>query len=60
MIRKAAKATCQFLGDKIADAVAKWYDDKIVKPDENQKNVEEKIVPPEKRKKMLNGLRQFL
>ena len=31
-----------------------------MKPDENPKNVEEKIVPPEKRKKMLNGLRQFL
>ena len=36
-----AEATCEFIGNEIAD--------KIVKPDENLRDVEEIIVTPEKR-----------
>ena len=43
-----------FLGNKIADAVTNLYDDKIVK----SKPVEEVIIPPEKKKEILNELRQ--
>ena len=43
---KAAEATSEFLGNKIAD--------KIVKP------VEKIIIPPEKREEILNELRQVL
>ena len=46
----------EFLGNKIADAVTNSYDDKIVK----QEPVEEIIVPPIKRKQILNELRQVL
>ena len=38
----------QFLGNEIADAVIKPNDDKIVKPDEDPKTVEEIIILPEK------------
>ena len=53
---KAAEATGEFIGNKISD--------KIVKPrhvtDENPRNIEEKIIPPEKRKEILNELGQVL
>ena len=52
VVQKAAKATGKFIGNKIAD--------KIVKPDKNPRNVEEIVIPPEKRKKILNELRQVL
>ena len=51
--KKVVHKTGKFLGTKMAD--------KIVKPkhviDENPKNVEEIIIPPEKRKEILNELR---
>ena len=50
VIHKAVEATFEFLGNKIADAVTKSYDDKIVKT----KSVEEIIIPPEKREEILN------
>ena len=53
---KEAKATGQFLGNKITDAVAKSCDDKIVKT----KPVEETIIPPEEREEILNELKQVL
>ena len=31
VIPKVAEATCEFLGNKIADAVAQSYDDKVLK-----------------------------
>ena len=37
-----------FIGNKIANAVNKSDNDKIVKPDENSRNIEEIITPPEK------------
>ena len=48
------------LGNKIVDAVTKSNNDKIVKPDENQINVEEVIIPLKKRDKILNKLRKVL
>ena len=56
VVHKAAQATDQFRGNKIAD--------KIAKPkhviDENPRNVEEIIIPPEKTEEILNELRQAL
>ena len=56
VVHKSVKATGEFIGNKIAD--------KVVKPkptiDENSRNVEEIVIPPEKRHKMLNKLRQVL
>ena len=46
---KAAVATRDFLGTKIADAAAKSYNNKIVKSDENSRNVEEIVILPVKR-----------
>ena len=54
--KKVFHKTGEFLGNKIADAVTNSYDDKIVK----QEPVEEIIVPPIKRKQILNELRQVL
>ena len=54
--KKVLHKTGQVLGIKIAHAVAKSYDEKIVKT----KPVEEIIIPPEKREKILNELRQVL
>ena len=44
----------ELIGNKIAEAVAKSNDDKIVKQDP----VEETNIPPEKRKEILNKLRR--
>ena len=60
IIHKATKATGEFLGNKIADVVTKSNDNKIVKPDENPRNVEEIIIPPAKREEILHELRQVL
>ena len=49
VIHKAGES----MGNKIADAVTKSNDDKIVK----QEPVEEMINPPEKRNEILNKLR---
>ena len=56
VVHKAAEKTGEFIGNKIAE--------KIVKPksvsDENLRNIEEMIIPPQKRKEILNKLRQVL
>ena len=44
----------ELVGNKIAEAVAKSNDDKIVKQDP----IEETNIPPEKRKEILNKLRR--
>ena len=44
----------EFLGNKIAEAVTKSNDDKIVK----KEPVEEIMIPPEKRDEILNILRK--
>ena len=55
-IHKAAEATAEFIGNKIAD--------KIVKPkhaiDVNPENVEEIIISSDEREEILNELRQVL
>ena len=48
------------LGTKIADEVTKTSNNDIAKPDENLGNVEEIIIPPEKRDEILNKLRKIL
>ena len=62
--KEVVHKTGAFLEKKIADAVAKSNDDKIVrtKPvtNENSINVEEIISLPEKRAEIFNELRQVL
>ena len=64
VIHKAGDAKGEFLENKTANAVARSYDDRIVKTkpviDENSRNVEEVVIPPEKTKEKLNELRQVL
>ena len=50
----------EILGNKIADAITKSNDIKIVKPDENPRNTEEIIIWPEKSNEILNKLRKVL
>ena len=45
---------------KIADAVAKSYDNKIVKLDKNTRNVEEIIIPPENYENTMKYLRNTI
>ena len=56
VVHGAGEATSEFIGNKIAD--------KTVEPkpasDENPRNAEEIITPPEKREEILNKLRQVL
>ena len=54
VIHKAVEATSEFIGNKIADTVAKLDDNKIVKT----KSAEEIILLPEKREEILRKLRQ--
>ena len=58
--KKIDHKTGEFLRNKIADKVIMTIDDKIVKPFENQENVEQKIILTEKREEILNKLRQEL
>ena len=63
LVNKVAETTGEFIGNKIEDAVAKSKNDKIVKQKtaigENSRNVEEIIIPPDKREKISNELRQL-
>ena len=59
-ILDAVKKAGELLGNKIEYAVTKLKVDKIVKPDENQRNVEEIIIPLEKRDEILNKLRKVV
>ena len=58
--KKVVHKTGEFLGSKIADAVTKSNHNNIVKPDENSGNIDEVIIPPEKRDEILNKLRKVL
>ena len=58
--KKIDHKTGEILRNKIADKVIMTIDDKIVKPFENQENVEQKIILTEKREEILNKLRQEL
>ena len=50
--------TYEILGNEISGRIIKSNDDKIVKPNENWRNVEKIIIPQEK--KALNKLMQLL
>ena len=52
VVQKAAEATGELIGNKITD--------KILKLVENSRNFEEIVIPPEKRQKILNELKQVL
>ena len=56
VVHKAPEATGEFIGNKIVDKIVK------TKPviDENPRNVEEIIIPPEKREEISNKLRKVL
>ena len=58
--KKLSHKAGEFLGNKIEDAVNKSNDDKIVKTDENPRNVEEIFIPLEKRDEILEKLRKAL
>ena len=64
VVHKAAEETSEFIGNKIVDAVAKLNNEKILKQkpviNENSRNVEEIIIPPEKKEEILRELRQVL
>ena len=51
--------TDEFLENKIADAVTKSNDDKIVKPDENRRNVEEIIIPQKNEMRCLKNWEKY-
>ena len=55
--KKVVHKTGEILANKIAYAVTKSNDSK---PDKNPGNVEEIIIPPEKREEILNELKQGL
>ena len=56
VVHKATEATGEFIGNIITNKIVK---SKHV-PDENLKEVEEMVIPPEKREEILNKLRQVL
>ena len=55
-VYKAAEATGEFIGNKIAEKIVKSKH--VI--DENPRNIEEVIIPPEKREEILNELKQVL
>ena len=58
--KKIVNRTCDFIGNKVADASTKSKNDEIVKPDENPWNVEEIISPIEKIDEILKELGKLL
>ena len=56
VVNKAAEATGEFIGKKIADKIMKTKP----LPVENWRNVEEIVVPEKKRQETLNKYRQVL
>ena len=63
-IHKVIKVRSEFLRNKIADVLTKSKDDEIMKTKpviyEDSRNVDEIIIPPEKREEILSKLRQVL
>ena len=58
--KKVVHKAGEFLGNKIADAVTKSNNNKIVKPNKNPRNVQEIMISPDKRDEILNKLRKVL
>ena len=59
-MEKVVQEADEILGDQISDPVTNSNDHKIVKPNENPRNVEETIIPLEKRGEILTKLRKAL
>ena len=59
-LKTASKKAGEFLKNKIVDAVTKSHDDEIMKTDENPRNVEQLLIPLEKREEILSKLRKLL
>ena len=55
-VKTASKKAGEFLGNKIADAITKSKDNKIVK----QKYVEQKIIPPEKKRWIIKQFEEII
>ena len=55
--KKVVHKPGEFVGNKTADLVTKSKDDKIVKSDENLRNVEKITIPLEIKDEILNKLR---
>ena len=55
--KKVVHKSGEFAGNKTADLVTKSKDDKIVKSDENLRNVEKITIPLEIKDEILNKLR---
>ena len=55
--KKVVHKSGEFVGNKTADLVTKSKDDKIVKSDENLRNVEKITIPLEIKDEILNKLR---
>ena len=55
--KKVVHKAGEFVGNKTADLVTKSKDDKIVKSDENLRNVEKITIPLEIKDEILNKLR---
>ena len=55
--KKVIHKSGEFVGNKTADLVTKSKDDKIVKSDENLRNVEKITIPLEIKDEILNKLR---
>ena len=53
-MHKTTEATREFIGNKITEKIVKPKTDKI------SGNIEEIVLPPEKRRQMLSNLRQVL
>ena len=58
--KKVVHKAGENLGNKIAEAITNSNGSQVVKPDENPRNIEEIIFPPEKRNDILNKLRKAL
>ena len=56
VVHKTAEATGEFIGNKITDKIM----EPNPVPEENSRNFEEIIIPPEKREELLNELKQVL
>ena len=63
-LKTASKRVVQKAAEGIGESIGNKVTDRIVKPkhviDENPRNVEEIIIPTEKREEILNELRQLL
>ena len=58
--KKVVHKAAEFLGNKVVDAATKSNGNKIMKPNENSKNVEEIIILLQKRDEILNNRTKVL